>query len=279
MATSTWTNGAASNDWSVAGNWDGGVPLATENVIFDGERSTADVTAGLDQSAVDIGSLIIHKNYTGKIGVDGSTPLQISADKIVQMGGQLFVKDGTGTIDHIYVEVDRRSDGATTTEIDGDTVTRLTCIKGNIKVLTGIGTIANLEVSYRNSQASDVNLEYQATGDTITNLYMNGGTVDVIGTVTSLFVEGGRYVHNQGAGGAVASMYITDGNVIYNDAATITLAVVMGGVLDLSQDTREKTITTLRVFPKGKAIVPSDTVTITNGDNRRGAIVDVATAG
>lgn len=63
------TASAGPNDWSTALNWSGGaVPVNADNVTF--RDNAVNVAWGLDQSAVELGNVIIEQTYTGRIGLD-----------------------------------------------------------------------------------------------------------------------------------------------------------------------------------------------------------------
>lgn len=67
-AVTNVTASSGPNDWDVARNWDGGVvPVSTDDVII--EKSAVSITHGLDQSAVTLTSMIVNKDFTGRIGL------------------------------------------------------------------------------------------------------------------------------------------------------------------------------------------------------------------
>ena len=72
MAVRTWDGNDASTpyDWSVAGNWlEGSVPVSADDVILP--AGAAKITAGLNQSAVTLSSLVA-EDYAEDIGTSAA---------------------------------------------------------------------------------------------------------------------------------------------------------------------------------------------------------------
>lgn len=100
MATKTWLD--VDGDWSNAANWGGAIPVDDDDVVINaGSKS---ITAGLNQSGVQLNSLSITSGYTGNIGTNG-TSLQIDVNGgaptlfRVAMGGQYIYWSGTTAVD------------------------------------------------------------------------------------------------------------------------------------------------------------------------------------
>ena len=97
MAVRTWT-GSASGDWADADNWlEGVVPTSGDDVHFF--AGSAAVTAGLDQSAVELASLTIASTWTGWIGAaDADLRIGAASVRIGDLSGSSVPGAGSGRI-------------------------------------------------------------------------------------------------------------------------------------------------------------------------------------
>ena len=86
-ATRTWTGAGATNNWSLAANWSGGVvPVAADTVVFDG-TSVKNVTIDVNAS---VASLSINAGYTGTISQSAGRTITVGAGGWTQASG-IFV--------------------------------------------------------------------------------------------------------------------------------------------------------------------------------------------
>ncbi|OHB58688.1 MAG: hypothetical protein A2Y07_11175 [Planctomycetes bacterium GWF2_50_10] len=87
--TTYWTGAAGDGNWTNASNWNNGVPVSTDTVIFDGRGDSAGtiraLTSGLNQGAVNLALLHIKSGFDANGGDTGS-PLEISASEIIFEG-------------------------------------------------------------------------------------------------------------------------------------------------------------------------------------------------
>lgn len=100
MSVVYWT-GAVDGDWQDNGNWDGDIPVAADEVIFDG-RSAVAVTDGIavgETGGLDFDLLHFKTGHTGDVGTV-SERLHTSAQKILI--------EGSGTY---YIEVSENATG------------------------------------------------------------------------------------------------------------------------------------------------------------------------
>lgn len=166
----TWTGGT-SGVFNLAANWDtAAVPASSEIAIFNGS-STVACTDGSGVSAVDLAELRIESTYAQDIG--GSTPLTISAGKVVHRGsGTLTYIDGDGTTDRIEVDSENSTDAL---DLSGTTTTKLVVTKGKAHI-TG-GTVTTAVVDARTNRTTDAELEIDS-GATVTNIFVNGGVCE-----------------------------------------------------------------------------------------------------
>jgi hypothetical protein len=102
MTIRYWDYGAETTVWTTAANWSGDtVPIAADEVVFDGRASTAPLTgmSVSDTGGIDFDLLHFKKTWTGGIG-SAETPLHTSAQKIIIEGtGDYYIEvseDATG---------------------------------------------------------------------------------------------------------------------------------------------------------------------------------------
>lgn len=97
MATKYW-DGSTDGDLNTAANWTpSGVPVAADDLVFDG-RTTQAVDASMDTFAtVDLGSVMIESGYTGSIGaVDDPMIFQCNGTVCVAGSGTYYLQCGAG---------------------------------------------------------------------------------------------------------------------------------------------------------------------------------------
>ena len=63
MATKTWLD--VDGDWSNVANWGGSLPVDDDDVVI--AAGSKNITAGLNQSGINLHSLSITSGYTGNI--------------------------------------------------------------------------------------------------------------------------------------------------------------------------------------------------------------------
>ncbi len=272
MAKNTrWTDGNSDGDFTAVGNWDNGVPVATDSIFFTGAASGS-VTVNQDAlTASNFVKVSVGEGYTGTLGSSG-TPMEFSADEFIWKGsGTLYLNNGSGdVIDDLFLE---SSSGAVFIGDNGaaNGITRIRALRGsNITLKSTLSSVADLFVG------TNANVTIEGS-NAVTNVYISGnGTVNSHVAITNLDMmgPGGQFTQWQDAG-AVTTMVLCNGaNAIYNTSATLVTAIVgAGSVLDFTKDFRVKTLTTGRVFPGGR-IMPTDGLIVTNAPSQ---LVSVAT--
>lgn len=245
MATRTWVGGTSGN-WGTAANWlEAAVPVSNDDVVID--TGVVNIDDGLDQSAVDLDSLIIGPNYTGIVGVSGTNPLKIGCDKMVINGGAAhhYISSGAAkTIDVLRI-VSIGPTGVGEMTIDG-TITVLVLEKGLVTAVDG--DIATAVVQSSSGVNADASLTLVAAA--LTTLHQLNGIVimDAAGTATlaTAYVAIGPL---QVYAGTLTNLYQYGGTVLWEtDDGALTVANVFGGLFDASGDSAEKTITTLNAY-------------------------------
>ena len=265
MAETVWT-GAVDGDWGNDGNWSGVEPVTGDDAIFNYTSSTS-VTSGVDNDGVNLASLIIHEGYQGDIASTGS-PLIITADLVEHRGsGTLYYKNGSTAFPAITDVFRMNSNNqANAVELDGQ-IGQIELIKGNGLTKATLNA-ATILVSFRSDQANDVIFTMAKTSDT-PFLLMGGGRVfcndDLEATTTGLVVTAGRFTSLSSA--TVTNVWQTGGTIAWKSSAGIAGTVyAIGGLFDLSQDGRAKTINELHKFP-GADVRLNNAITITTLNN------------
>lgn len=239
-ADCTWQGASGSKAWSTAGNWDGGVPLATETAYI--MHGTSDIDSGLDQSAVDTLTIHTGEDFTGTIGTP-SSPLKTGATTKILINSPRastinlfpasltdgYVLDcGSGTYGcHWY---------------DGD-ITNLYIAGGHVRV----GALANPTTIHILGGVTTIE-----SGATITTVNMLGGVVYNSAAMTTINQWGGTWYHNGRTTGAVTTVNEYAGTFFLNsEDFTIGALNVYGGLCDGTQHDYEMTLENSSVWRGG----------------------------
>lgn len=238
----TATACSSPNKWSVAANWlEGVVPVTGDDVVIGAGPS---ITDGLDQNAVTLATLTITRDFpaTAEIGLPSNTNPQAPAsgypeyrDQRLKIGATICIIETQSR----RIRLDLTPAPTTTTirdtgqpqiiteralDLKADNAggsTAVYCLRGNIglnAVAGDTGTVADLNISFRDSPASDVSL-LGGTGLTLTRLDQSGG--DVIlqnGVVTVLKSDGTLTI----TAGAITTLTNRGGTVYHDGTGTIT---------------------------------------------------------
>lgn len=276
MATKIWT-GATSGDWATAGNWDGGVPANSDDVILD--NNAVDVDEGLDQSGVQLASLTITQSYTGRVGT-AAAYLQIGATKVSigsysgpgYPGGSGRICLDVGT-EPATIEVHDTSSSPTETYLPpvrikaADAATTVHVRKGRVGLACVPGetsTVASVNVSYSTNPASDAEVVI-GSGVTMATLNQTGGVVTLQAAATTINLAGGT-LHTRGSG-AITTLNVSGGACYASSTGTITNANVQGssttGSLDFTRSTLARTVTNLKLSAGGQVAYDPAVLTVT----------------
>lgn len=245
MATRTW-DGSESGKWDTAANWTPAtVPISNDDVIINaGSRSIDD---GLDQSAVDLDSMVVGPDYTGEIGNSATAPLQIGCDEMTMNGGgdNHFIKSGAGNaIDILRIKsIGSTGLGAISLEANA-TIGALIVTKGVVQLFDGTFTDVVLQ-AFDNVPA---NATINILDATLTTFWKNRGNATLLstsasGVVTNAYVGDDTFTVDAGT---LTNLWQFRGTTFWTtEDATLTLAKIMGGVFDASLQPAARTITTL----------------------------------
>jgi len=305
MGVNYWT-GAASGDFSAAGNWTGIKPAAGDEVVWDG-RSVVDTDEGMLPSesgnlAFDL--LHIKSDFTGDIGT-AAEPLAIGTAAGNEM---TVIFEGTGSM-HLMVSIDQDDalDDAVLPRVicnsNGGTLylyslansadwqgsfTNVYLVQGTLALATeahggvvgdGIGPIVtNLYLCPKNNKASAITCtivadSYNVDDTTYTNLYMQNGTLTTDSGLGIVHLEKGTlHIGTDGGGGTNVDI--------------VTNLIMLGGILNWNPNEDSAYIEEGHIF--GGTLQCSTTINETNtrvlgagaNDNiyvYEGATLDLAT--
>lgn len=261
-------------DWGTAGDWTNSVPSTGDGaVIGDG---AGDKTTG-DQGGVSLNSLVLPRGYTGEFGTSAA-PLKIACDSgsnpvIKHFGGGGFYIEAdlnAGSafgIDEIRIQAANR---AVIAEIgsnaaDAGEVTKVILTRGHttIKANINFAAAAVIQVGFETDPANDATLIIVAGADALATLHQGAGKVFSDGAITNARISGRAEMTQDTALLTTCEIHAGAKLILQHTAAT-TITVFSGGTLDLMQNDRLKTITTLWRFP-GSIVHMDDTLhTITN---------------
>ncbi|TXH56137.1 MAG: hypothetical protein E6Q97_07135 [Desulfurellales bacterium] len=271
MATKTWIS-TSSTSFNTNANWsDGAAPANNDTIIFN-HLGTANCTTNLGSTLTGI-TAYIDMSYTGQIGsisssgvptyltFDGGTIyIGRSTTQGTGTGPTLCMIGNTGTTAMTINVYDSSSTGASTyfppILIDGGTNISLNHYGGNVGLCmfnasgsAEAATFATINVAVNGEAGVPAQLTI-GSGVLVTTCTSNGGTIydrsDV--GVTTMLINGQATVIVEGTA-SHSTIEAADGATInYNGNGTITTFNLRGGTLDLSGDTRAKTITTLNAY-------------------------------
>lgn len=256
MADIHWTNGTADNLWATAGNWDGGVPAATDNVFIGGRSS--DSISGAVVTVTP--ARVTFRNYRGSFGEAGNPVIFEAAlahdlDYLeLQGSGQFYINTDADVTIVVAVAAISQRDPAKCV-LQGAAWTSLYALMGNMTISA---TIANVYQEFISNPRSNTMMVVTASA-AITNFRQLGGrsthsktiTGDVrldtgahmtmnIGNIDGIaYLHGGsRLVYNS-AGGDIDDIEIFPKSVLdftqSQDARSIsgsTCIVHAGGLID-----------------------------------------------
>ena len=271
-----WGNfGGSVGDWSVASNWAGdaaAVPAAGDHVFIP--EGSAAISAGLDQSSVALGNVVIEPGYTGAIGTYASTDsdpnwLILDCDSLTTSGtGMIFVKlsHPSGNIDVNVISADTTPTYTgeyglyLATDGGGGGIDDLS-VKAGYVAVNGFGADLALTVTQlRSLTTSAVVLIGQDATLTNADCYGGSTTINSTNTTADLEVYGGScYVRSSGA---VTAAVVEGGTLYLEGTGTITTLTQNGGIVDATPTGLNRTITTVN-HNSGTLHRDSETTTIT----------------
>ena len=227
MATRTWngTDATTPNDWSVAGNWDeAAVPVNGDDVYF--VTGSADVTAGLNQSAVSLNSINFGVKWSGSI----ATALQVDATNVDYANklGTVFLEGAYTTVNVQATSIDSPA-----LKFEDSTVTTLRVTGGSGTVFVDENSTVSGSVDMIGAGSVKVEIEAGATVSAA-DITIDEGTFLTYEEVDTVTQFGGT-VAFVNASGTTNTITMYKGTCKYKPtgAATLSTLTMYGGFFDM----------------------------------------------
>lgn len=230
MADHIWT-GATSSDWGTAGNWNGGVPTAGNNVyIADQDDAITGVpaaAAGINYALVEVGP-----NFTGTIA-DSASPLHVGSVTTINYKGLLceacYLNVDTGdTVTTLNIDGSAVASNALTLGGPGTVTTALVRAAGMFRISSS-AVVTNLNIPEGNPQV------FVTSGASLTNANLSGGVVNNEAALTTLNLSQGTWQHQGETTYNITTLNILGGIFrFWSSGGTITTVNLYGGLLDLN---------------------------------------------
>lgn len=273
MTTRIWS-GAAGNGLLLASgnNNTAGALVSTDSIIFPAMAASAaknviytaaDEEVLLANFSVETGSLI---SFGTRL-----SPVFVDADYLTfRGGGSAWLKVTNSAEVDIFAALSAASDGGYGVNLSGPTNALLIVDPargGNSSGKVGIAAGATETAGFTTITIASGNVWLgegvkQSNGsDAITALHHAGGTTINSSGVVTVNLMAGTYTQQKGV---VTNLNLFGGRYYANSTDTITAAVLYSGVLDLSQDRRAKTVTTLTIHVGASIYDPANILTVTN---------------
>ncbi len=260
MAVREWLGTAADGDYTNAANWKGGVvPIAGDDVYF--KEGAENVNVNINQSAILLTSFHVEKGYTGLMGLQ-ETFLQIQTP-LLYIGDNPTLTTINGSQ---RVNIDVGSVTACDIFVNSSALTAIDIAKTPIRLLSthassqlfqtdGLVSVADDPASSSLLLLVDISGGTLTFGEALTLVTLTArgsATVNVQDNVTTVNIFDGTITFNLEA--AVVTMNIEGGTVIYDASGTITTANIVGGILDYTNATDPRALTTLNYGGDGAEI-------------------------
>lgn len=261
MAQKTWT-GAVSGDWSAAGNWEStAVPIAGDDVRIP--AGSPDIDAGLNQSAVALGDVIVEEGYTGTIGYSTNnvhTYLQIDPDRFEFAGtGEARIDLGAAAIAALVKNAGSGGTGTHGLYLKGTALTSLSVGGGDVGIASVHGSTSTVtKVDVVNDSASLTIGE----GCLFTTAAVHAGTATIRSgsTLATLNVYGGDVAVEEVS--PLLNVNVYAGDLDLNTTGTVTNLNCHGGDTSMLQSGSTRVVTTATIYPGAAFSYDKNTVNV-----------------
>lgn len=279
MADKYWVS--TDGNVTTAASWSPANAYASGDSVFFNELSQVDVTAGLSSlgAAEPLAKAWIQKTYEGDIGANGN-PWNLTATRLIHNGpGSIYhnsLTAGLASKDYVVIDSPNMQDAYILTGTDGSgglantwailngamrVLDNSTSVIGTLLVGPGRRAAPRVEIGAINSCA----YFRQAGGTVITKTPLGSNAA-----TNRAILDGGTLIYHKDATGANIwrNLEITGGHMVFNGLTVsggvhMTECTVTSGILDMTQDSRPKVITTLRLMP-GATFLTHSAITVTN---------------
>lgn len=260
MADKRWVS--TTGDFSAAASYSpSGVPAVNDSIYADGS-SQVDMLSGLTVfTAQNIARMWLQPPYQGDAGATGN-PLNAQIRWLIHQGtGSVHFAQRVNSQGqtHIVVDSPNQQDAFELKSVANTCY--LECVNGGVTILDGAGALGGILVGSRTGIGPFVTI---GTGVTAVNFRLSSGIVTTkspVGTAAGgCVIDGGTLIYDALGTTLWNRLDVTGGTVIYNGNANLSEAIVSSGTLDMTQDSRAKTIAVLILMP-GANYLAHDNIT------------------
>ncbi len=248
MAQKTWASTVSTgDDWSNAANWDStGVPGAGDDVRLP--AGGVGVVAGLDQSAVALGDVIVEKGFTGNLG-STAEDLKLNCGRFEYAGtGQAYVDLSASTLT-LAIEIQETGsagDGENSLNLIPSTGDTVSIESGDVGIAAIHQDTANIAALRIVGEDADVDVGEGVTVGQVDMLagecLLRGGSSD-----TTVNVHGGELKTQEES--ALGTVTVRGGTFIGNSRGTIENLVCDGGESDFTQSGSTRSVVSIKLNP------------------------------
>lgn len=275
MAKVTIWTGAVDGDWATAGNWSNGIPVSTDTVYI--EHASRSIDTNLDQSAVTLAALYVRQSYIGQLGT-AAAYLQIGT-AVLHVGGHVGAGAPAGS-PRVKIDVGTTACAisiwnSAAVSIDAglppirllanNAATTLRVSRGIVGLAVGASsetsTVASIDVGFLTNKLNDASVVV-GPGVTVATLTKTGGAAVVHCAATTITNTDGSLL-TMGTG-AIGTLTVQGGTAVCNSAGTITTLSAYGGLVDMTQSSAPRTVTTSRIKAPGALRLDPTVITLTN---------------
>lgn len=271
MADSRWAS-TDGNMATAASYAPSGVPIVNYSLYFDGS-SNMDANSGMGTlDGFDGTRIWLQRPYQGDVGAEGNS-LFVRAKYLIHQGsGSLyhgFDTVHTSGVGYTVVDSTNLQDAYTLT--DGTAASGMSWyfLNGGSRILDNVNaySIGGMFVGSKVFSSSPT-LNIGTGLNTVTSYYQQSGVVSTkvaLGPSSGAgyaVINGGRLTYEAIATASWNRLLLVGGYVTYNATGTLTDCVISSGTLDMTKDSRAKTITNLTIMPNGNFLTHAN-ITVT----------------
>lgn len=256
MALKTWIS-QASQDASVAGNWNGGVPVGGDDILIP--AGTASITSGTDP-AVTLVNGEVQDGYTGSLGTPADA-FDYAFSGVFSIYGspqsKYWLTAGTANVAGLYINP--ATSQAEITLLAGLFVN--TVIKAGTVRTSATHTL--LENAARNNLQQNSSLELLGGTTTLLRNIAGNLLAQTTGAVITTLDVLNHFALITAASLGAINLY--GGKIDYRTVVGTPIINIYAGFLAAAQDSQAKTINKIILHTEAAKALVGPTVTVTNG--------------
>ena len=276
MADKRWVS--TTGDLNAAASYSpSGVPVDLDSLYLDGS-SNIDVMSNLtalSAGGISMTRVWLQSPYQGDFGADGNV-FFASVKHLIHNGSGSLYHHAIAPVTSSYFVIDspNQQDAYTLVDTDGAAGATMTlaCISGGARIAEKVGAtgivLRELLIGGRGGvfsptvaiESFNSIITYRQSGGYV-NMRKGLGS-DFGGTAGRAILDGGTLVYDALGTSGWNKLEITGGRMEYNGTGTMTSCIVSSGTLDMTKDSRAKTIATLILMP-GAVFVTHRNITVT----------------